>query len=83
MLRGIAILLGALLGSLLLLGWALYPDMPERMPTRGELVEGRLEVDGLQRRFDAYIPPQLAPGSPLVFVIHGSGMDPASMRPSP
>ncbi len=80
MLRGIAILVGALLALLFLLGWALYPIMPEQMPTRGELLEGSIEVDDLQRRYEAYIPPNLAPGSPLLFILHGSGMDPASMR---
>jgi polyhydroxybutyrate depolymerase len=80
MLRGIAIVVGALLALLVLVAWALYPDKPDRLPTRGQIVEGRIEVDGLQRRYEAYVPPDLPPGSPLMFMFHGSGMDPASMR---
>jgi polyhydroxybutyrate depolymerase len=80
MLRRIAIVLGVSLAVGVLVGWALYPDMPERMPTVGQVVEGFLEIDGPQRRYEAYVPPNLAPGSPLLFVFHGSGMEPSSMR---
>jgi polyhydroxybutyrate depolymerase len=80
MLRGTAIVLGASVALLVLLVWALLPEMPKRMPTQGELEQGQLAVDGVDRRYEAYVPKDLAPGSPLLFVLHGSGMDPGSMR---
>jgi len=70
----------ALVGTL-----AWYAALPHRVddgraPWRAELRRQTLEVDGLPREFLYYAPPGLAPGAPLVFVLHGSGSSAASMR---
>jgi polyhydroxybutyrate depolymerase len=65
---------------LLVLGWAIFPVMPEPPPLRGAFVPGRLRVDDLERHFEAYVPPESPASPPLLFAIHGSGMDGAGLR---
>ncbi len=59
---------------------ALAPTMPLAPELRGRFSEDSIEVDGRKRRYELYEPPNWAPGGPLVFSIHGSGLDPATQR---
>jgi len=45
-----------------------------------KLASQTLEVGGLAREFQYYLPPGLAPGAPIVFVLHGSGGNPRIIR---
>jgi len=45
-----------------------------------EIATATLDVDGLQREFSYFVPPGIAAGSPLVFVLHGSMGKASSMR---
>jgi polyhydroxybutyrate depolymerase len=80
MMRRLGIVLAAILAFLVVLLWALYPQMPDRLPVRGEIGTANLRIGDLERRFEVYVPPELADSAPLLFAIHGSGMDAASMR---
>lgn len=74
---GILAALGVSLAGLI---WGLWPHIPPEPPLRGSLHEGALPVDGLERRYEFYLPAELEPEPPLLFVIHGSGIDPAATR---
>jgi polyhydroxybutyrate depolymerase len=50
------------------------PDFP------GTFGAGTVSIDGIEREYQYYEPTRLPAGSPLVFVIHGSGMDVRSTR---
>ncbi len=79
--RGFVLLIVfALLGT-----FAWYALMPQRIddgrpPWLADVQRQALPVDGLAREFLYYAPPGLAPGAPLVFVLHGSRGSAAGMR---
>jgi polyhydroxybutyrate depolymerase len=76
----------AVLGGLALAAAALwYALLPRRVndglpPWQAEIRRQALDVDGMPREFLYYAPPDLAPGAPLVFVLHGSRGTAAGMR---
>lgn len=70
----------AVLGAL-----AWYAVLPHRIddgqaPWHAQAQRQVLQVDGLARALLYYAPPGLAPGAPLVFVLHGSQGSAAGMR---
>jgi polyhydroxybutyrate depolymerase len=75
----------AVFGALLILvaaayGYFWYAPAPAR-PTLSSAVErATIRVGDRDRSYVAYIPAGLAPGAPLVLVLHGSTMDGATMR---
>ena len=76
----ILLIVFALLGAL-----AWYALLPRgidegRTPWHAQVQRQALPVDGLAREFLYYSPPGLAPGAPLVFVLHGSRGTAAGMR---
>jgi polyhydroxybutyrate depolymerase len=57
-------------------GYLFYTPSIEPVPALdGELLEGSLSVDGLERHFRWYRPAKPAASPPLVFVLHGSRSD--------
>jgi polyhydroxybutyrate depolymerase len=78
--RWIAVALGALLllgGSGYYLGSARGPDLPK---LRSSLQRSKIKVGALERTHAYYVPPDLPPGAPLVFVFHGSQQTGELMR---
>ncbi len=55
------------------------PKAPEPVLS-GLLYEYDIDIDGLERRFRAYVPADIKVGAPLVFVLHGSLRSGTSMR---
>ena len=75
----------ALVVLALLAAVAWYAVLPRRIDDgqpawQGEVQRRTLDVAGLTREFLYYAPPGLAPGAPLVFVLHGSSGEAAIMR---
>jgi polyhydroxybutyrate depolymerase len=75
--RKIFVWLGTTLALLMLfLGiaawWLLSFDTPDAPELPGDRVSDILEVDGLPRSWQAYVPASLAPGAPLIILLHGS-----------
>lgn len=63
-----------------LFGYFVYSPPPAVPQFSGSLTENSLMVDGLKRRYRTYVPRKLAPGAPLVLVMHGSGQTGAEIR---
>lgn len=57
-----------------------YTPAVEPPSLSSHVVEATLRVGERQRSYLAYVPSELAPGAPLVLVLHGSLMDGAMMR---
>lgn len=55
------------------------PDL-EPPQLSGVVSKGSIEVGGLRRTYRSYVPRALAPGAPLVVVMHGSGEDGGQIR---
>jgi polyhydroxybutyrate depolymerase len=72
---------GAVLGLLVLVcvaGWGYWIYTPTIKPVPaldGDLLDGSVTVDGIERRFRWYRPAKVAPSPPLVFVLHASASD--------
>ncbi len=56
-----------------LLYYFIYTPDPIRPPLTGTLAKGSMEVNGLKRTYQAYIPKDLPKSASLVMVMHGSG----------
>lgn len=74
-----------LAGGLLLLGTAayyywLYAPLPAEPRLSTALQTGTLPVGGRLRTYRAYVPAGLPHHAPLLFVLHGSGQDGATIR---
>ena len=63
-----------------LAGYLLYTPNPERPRLSGTVAAGSIVINGQPRTYQAYVPKGLAPGSPLVLVMHGSGENGTAMR---
>ena len=63
-----------------LFGYFLYAPEPQAPQLSGALTKGRIEVGGLKRVYLTYVPKGLAPGAPLVLVMHGSGEGAGQIR---
>lgn len=63
-----------------LFGWFVYSPPAEVPPLSGALAKGMIEVGGLKRTYQTYIPKGLAGGAPLLLVMHGSGQSGADIR---
>jgi len=72
------ILVIALSGALF--GYFVYTPRPDPPRLSGKLAEGVIEIGGLKRSYLTYVPRELAKGSPLVVVMHGSDGDGPQMR---
>lgn len=75
-----SVLVALILGVMLAGWWFLSSDLPDEPALPGERVAGVLEVDGLSRSWGAYLPADLEPGAPVVFVLHGSRGSGEEMR---
>jgi len=60
--------------------WLLSADVLEPPELPGERVAGVLEVDGLARHWQAYIPESRTPAAPLLILLHGSRGDGREMQ---
>ena len=59
-------------------GWGYWIYTPSIKPVPaldGDLLDGSVAVDGMQRKFRWYRPAKVAPSPPLVFVLHASSSD--------
>ena len=63
-----------------LLGYFVYTPDPEPPVLSGTLTEASIEVGGLKRGYQTYVPKDLAKGAPLVLVMHGSGENATQIR---
>jgi polyhydroxybutyrate depolymerase len=63
-----------------LFAYFVYTPEPEKPNLPGTLASGSIDVGGLRRTYQTYIPHQLRRGVPLVFVMHGSGESADRMR---
>lgn len=63
-----------------LFGYFVYSPDPPLPPLSGTLTKASIEVGGLKRIYRIYVPRGLAPGAPLVLVMHGSGENGAQIR---
>jgi polyhydroxybutyrate depolymerase len=57
----------------------IYSPDPELPTLSGAMTKGSIEVGGLKRSYRTYVPRSLAPGAPLVLVMHGSGQNGAQI----
>jgi polyhydroxybutyrate depolymerase len=73
-----AVALAGILAALA--GYFLYTPNPERPRLSGTVTAGSIVIDGRPRTYQAYVPKNLAPGSPLVLAMHGSGENGTAMR---
>ncbi|MES2127692.1 MAG: PHB depolymerase family esterase [Pseudomonadota bacterium] len=88
MMKKLLRLLGYLLAGLatlvaiggILFAWFVYSPDPELPKLSGTLAKGSIDVNGLKRSYVTYVPKGLAPGAPLVLVMHGSGEDAQQIR---
>lgn len=71
---GLVATLGALGGYL---AYSPASDVPQ---LSGALTRGTIAVGQLKRTYLAYVPRRLAPGAPLVMVMHGAGLNGARIR---
>lgn len=63
-----------------LFGYFVYTPDPVVPHLSGRLTEGSIESGGRVRTYLTYVPQNLAPGAPLVVVMHGSGGNARQMR---
>src|SRR5580692_5990558 len=63
-----------------LAGYLLYTPNPEHPRLSGTVAAGSMVINGRTRTYQAYVPKGLAPGSPLVLVMHGSGENATAIR---
>lgn len=63
-----------------LLGYFIYTPAPEVPPLSGTLSKATIEVGGLKRTYQTYVPRGLQKNAPLVLVMHGSGENAAQIR---
>lgn len=76
------------LASLLLLilliaglgAYLLYTPDPAPPALSGRLTDGSLDIGGLTRTYQAYLPKDLPKGAPLVIVLHGAGESAGEIR---
>jgi polyhydroxybutyrate depolymerase len=73
-------LLGLVALGAALIGWFVYSPDPELPALSGVVTKRSIEVGGLTRTYRTYLPQGLAPGAPLVVVMHGSGENGAQIR---
>jgi polyhydroxybutyrate depolymerase len=73
-----AVALAGILAALA--GYFLYTPDPALPRLSGTVTAGSIVLNGQPRTFQAYVPRGLAPGSPLVLAMHGSGENAAAMR---
>lgn len=57
----------------------LYTPDPALPKLNGTMTKGSIDVGGLKRTYRTYVPRALAPGAPLVLVMHGSGQNGAQI----
>ena len=57
----------------------LYTPDPALPALTGTMTKGSIDVGGLKRTYRSYVPRALAPGAPLVLVMHGSGQNGAQI----
>jgi polyhydroxybutyrate depolymerase len=63
-----------------LLFYFVYTPDPELPKLSGALSKASIEVAGVTRRYQTYVPKGLPKGAPLVVVMHGSGEGPRQIR---
>lgn len=63
-----------------LLAYFVYTPEPAPPQLSGTLSRASISVGGLTRTYLSYVPRDLAPGAPLLLVMHGSGQDGAQIR---
>lgn len=63
-----------------LFGWFLYSPAAEVPQLSGAVAKGSIEVGGLKRTYQTYLPKGLASGAPLLLVMHGSGQSSSDIR---
>lgn len=63
-----------------LFGWFLYTPAAEVPQLSGAVAKGAIEVGGLKRTYQTYLPKGLAQGAPLLLVMHGSGQSSSDIR---
>jgi polyhydroxybutyrate depolymerase len=73
-----AVALGGIVAALA--GYLLYTPNPEHPRLSGTVAAGSMVINGRTRTYQAYVPKGLAPGSPLVLVMHGSGENATAIR---
>ncbi len=73
-------LLGLAVLAVALFGYFIYSPDPVPPQLTGTLTRSTVVFDGLERSYQIYTPHPLAPGAPLVFVMHGSGERAAEIR---
>ena len=62
-------------------GYLLYTPNPELPPLSGAAAPaGSMVINGQTRTYRAYVPKGLAPGAPLILVMHGSGENGTAVR---
>lgn len=76
-LLGLLCFLGVLV---VLLCYFVYTPDPQVPQLSGVHSKGSLEVGGLMRSYQTYVPSGLSQGAPLVVVMHGSGEGPQGIR---
>ena len=63
-----------------LLGYYVYSPDAEEPPLSGSLTRGSIDVGGLKRTYQLYVPRGLPKQAPLVVVMHGSGESGGQIR---
>lgn len=63
-----------------LFGWFLYTPAAEVPRLSGTVAKGSIEVGGLTRTYQTYLPKGLEKGAPLLLVMHGSGQSSSDIR---
>ena len=76
----VSLLLLITIAIIFLYNYYLRISPPPEPVLTGQLLHSELTVDGHSRDFDYYLPQTIKPGSPLVFVLHGSISTGATIR---
>lgn len=79
-LRGVTVLVALVVVLAALFAYFVYTPAPEVPRLSGTLTRGSIEVGGLRRTYQTYVPRGLAKGAPLVVVMHGAGESGAQIR---
>jgi polyhydroxybutyrate depolymerase len=77
---GVVTLVGLIACALLAYVYFGYAPTPAEPPLSAHVTRTELQVGGLTRGYLAYVPQGLPPQSPLLIVLHGTGLDGARMR---
>lgn len=74
----VVLFLAGVLGALFV--YWIHAPAPALPALAGKAVRGTMTIDGMERRWLCYTPPNMGPGAPLLLVLHGTYQDGEKIR---